>query len=56
MGSTVEVAADGQGGSTARVTYQLTALTPEGEGPLREFAENYQDFLRSWEADIAHHL
>ncbi|MGI5159775.1 SRPBCC family protein [Microbispora sp. CA-102843] len=53
---TVEVDADRQGGSTVRVTYELTALTPEGEGPLHEFAESYRDFLRSWEVDIARHL
>lgn len=53
---TVEVDADGRGGSTVRVTYELTALTPEGQGPLREFAESYGDFLRSWEVDIARHL
>jgi hypothetical protein len=53
---TVEVDADGQGGSTVRVTYELTALTPEGRGPLREFAGGYRDFLRSWEVDIARHL
>ncbi|RVX46730.1 hypothetical protein EDD27_9631 [Nonomuraea polychroma] len=53
---TVEVSGDGQGGSTVRVTYELTALTPEGEGPLREFAVGYPDFLRSWEAEISRHL
>ncbi|MEV0824873.1 SRPBCC family protein [Nonomuraea rubra] len=53
---TVEVDADGQGGSTVQVTYELTALTPQGQGPLREFAGSYRDFLRSWEVDIARHL
>lgn len=53
---TVEVGGDGRGGSTVRVTYELTALTPEGEGPLREFAGRYPDFLRSWEEEIARHL
>ncbi|MFI6387138.1 SRPBCC family protein [Nonomuraea sp. NPDC050540] len=53
---TVEVDADGQGGSTVRVTYGLTALTAEGQAPLREFAERYPDFLRSWEVEIARHL
>ncbi|MFI0420896.1 SRPBCC family protein [Spongiactinospora sp. 9N601] len=53
---TVELDADGRGGSTVQVTYELTALTPEGQGPLREFAEGYRDFLRSWEMDIARHL
>jgi hypothetical protein len=53
---TVEVSGDGRGGSTVRVTYELTALTPEGEKPLREFAERYPDFLRSWEAEIFRHL
>ncbi|MGP3919769.1 SRPBCC family protein [Nonomuraea sp. 10N515B] len=53
---TVEVDADGQGGSTVQVTYGLTALTPEGQGPLREFAERYPDFLQSWEEEIARHL
>ncbi|GAA2319657.1 hypothetical protein GCM10010149_85470 [Nonomuraea roseoviolacea subsp. roseoviolacea] len=53
---TVEVDADGQGGSTVRVTYALTALTPESEEPLHEFAERYPDFLQSWEEEIARHL
>ncbi|MFI9557760.1 SRPBCC family protein [Nonomuraea endophytica] len=53
---TVEVDADGQSGSTVRVTYGLTALTPEGQGPLREFAEHYPDFLQSWGVEIARHL
>ncbi|SDM15591.1 SRPBCC family protein [Nonomuraea jiangxiensis] len=53
---TVEVSGDGQGGSTVLVTYELTALTPEGEGPLREFAGHYPGFLRSWETEISRHL
>ncbi|UBU18531.1 SRPBCC family protein [Nonomuraea gerenzanensis] len=53
---TVEVDADGRGGSTVAVTYELTALTPAGQEPLREFAEGYAGFLRSWEVDLARHL
>ncbi|MCK2215584.1 hypothetical protein MF672_017580 [Actinomadura sp. ATCC 31491] len=53
---TVELDPDEHGGTTVRVTYELTALTPDERGPLREFAERYPDFLRSWEQDIARHL
>ncbi|MEV1243816.1 hypothetical protein ACIBO2_13055 [Nonomuraea sp. NPDC050022] len=41
------------GGSAVRVTYELTALSPEGERELREFADGYPAFLASWERDIA---
>ncbi|MEV0387842.1 hypothetical protein [Nonomuraea sp. NPDC050643] len=50
---TVEVSGDGHGGSEVGVTYELTALSPEGEEELREFAAGYADFLGSWEAAIA---
>ncbi|NRQ36794.1 SRPBCC family protein [Nonomuraea sp. NN258] len=50
---TVTVLANGRGGSTAEVTYRLTALSPEGERELNEFADEYQDFLKSWEEAIA---
>ncbi|WP_276617407.1 hypothetical protein [Nonomuraea zeae] len=38
------------------MTYELTALSPEGERTLREFAAGYAAFLASWEQAIAHHL
>ncbi|KAB2347490.1 SRPBCC family protein [Actinomadura rudentiformis] len=49
---TVELS-EREGGSSVRVTYALTALSPEGERELREFAAGYPEFLRSWEAAIA---
>jgi hypothetical protein len=52
---TVELAEDGRGGSVVDVTYELTALSPEGERTLREFAAGYAAFLASWEEDIARH-
>ncbi|SEG99933.1 hypothetical protein SAMN05444920_114209 [Nonomuraea solani] len=50
---TVEVSADDRGGSDVGVTYELTALSPEGEEELREFADGYAGFLGSWEEAIA---
>lgn len=49
---TVELA-EREGGSSVRVTYALTALSPDGERELREFAAGYPEFLCSWEAAIA---
>ncbi|MFI7706475.1 hypothetical protein [Nonomuraea sp. NPDC049480] len=53
---TVEVGGDGERGSTVQVTYELTALSPEGERTLREFADGYPAYLASWEAAVTRHL
>jgi hypothetical protein len=50
---TVELAGDGDGGSTATVTYRLTALTEAGREHLGRFAAGYEDYLREWEVAIA---
>lgn len=51
---TVTVALDAAAaGSTAQVTYQLTALTIQARAALAEFAAGYPAFLRSWEEAIA---
>jgi hypothetical protein len=42
--------------SEVEVTYRLTALTDEGAGRLREFAEGYQAYLRSWQDAISARL
>ena len=49
---TVDLAA-GDGGTTATVTYRLTALTPAGREHLARFAAGYDDYLREWEEAIA---
>jgi hypothetical protein len=38
--------------SEAEVTYQLTALTPAASHKLREFADGYAAYLRSWQDAI----
>lgn len=52
---TVSVTLDdnADGGSTVEVTYVLTALSPDGERQLAEFAAGYTDFLTSWESAIS---
>jgi hypothetical protein len=42
-----------EGGSEVEVVYELTPLSETGEHDLEQFAENYGDFLRSWEDEIA---
>ncbi|WP_336206265.1 hypothetical protein [Nonomuraea sp. LPB2021202275-12-8] len=53
---TVTVSDDTRGGATAQVTYELTALSPQGARELRGFADGYPDLLRSWEEAIAAEL
>jgi hypothetical protein len=48
---TVTVRPDGQH-SEAEVTYHLTALTDHAADHLREFADGYPAYLRSWEDAI----
>ena len=40
-------------GSEVEVVYELTPLSEAGEHDLEQFAENYGDFLRSWQDEIA---
>jgi hypothetical protein len=44
------------GGTVARVTYDLTALSPAGQEYLAEFEPGYAEMLASWERDIAQAL
>jgi hypothetical protein len=45
---------DGAGGRSAvEVTYALTALSPDGDRQLKEFAAGFPDYLKSWESAIA---
>jgi len=39
--------------TTATVSYDLTALTPEANADLDEFAANYPRFLDHWQRSIA---
>jgi hypothetical protein len=41
------------GTTTARVTYDITALNDQGAGQLREFAAGYDEYLRPWQNAIA---
>lgn len=41
------------GGSEVEVVYELTPLSETGEHDIEQFAENYGDFLRSWQDEIA---
>lgn len=52
---TVSVALEdaGDGSSNVAVTYAMTALSPDGDRQLKEFATGYPDFLRSWESAIS---
>jgi hypothetical protein len=40
-------------GTTAAVSYDLTALTPEANAELGRFAADYPQFLAHWERAIA---
>jgi Polyketide cyclase / dehydrase and lipid transport len=42
-----------EGGSEVEVVYELTPLSEAGEHDLVQFAENYGDFMRSWQDEIA---
>jgi hypothetical protein len=51
---TVTVRCRPEGDATiAEVTYDLTALTPDGDTRLRHFAADYAAFLAEWERAIA---
>jgi hypothetical protein len=44
---------DGPEATCAEVTYDLTALTDEGEAALQEFAAGYDDYLGEWEKALS---
>jgi hypothetical protein len=54
----VEVScAGGQaGGTLARVTFALTALSPAGREKLGGFQRGFAELMKSWERDIARAL
>jgi hypothetical protein len=43
-------------GAEVTVTYHLTALTPDGDHWLSDFAAHYPDMMRSWSAAIGDFL
>ncbi|HET7566772.1 MAG TPA: SRPBCC family protein [Gaiellaceae bacterium] len=47
---------DGAGGTTATVEYDLTALRPEANAALDEFAAGYEAYLAHWRHAIQHAL
>ncbi|HZA39933.1 MAG TPA: SRPBCC family protein [Actinomycetota bacterium] len=48
----VECEAASDNATFVTVSYQLTALTPEGNSALDDFAEGYGDFLEQWRQSI----
>ena len=40
--------------TSVTVSYELTALMPESNDALDEFADNYEDFLEDWRRSIQH--
>jgi hypothetical protein len=52
---TVTVSPSGEG-SEVKVTYRLTALTGAAEGRLRDFADGYTAYLRSWQDAISRRI
>jgi hypothetical protein len=40
------------GTTTANVTYDMTALTDDGDARLHQFAAHYQEFLAHWQSAI----
>jgi hypothetical protein len=51
-GTVTVTIADAGDHSEVEVTYQLTALTPAAGHKLREFADGYPAYLRSWQDAI----
>jgi hypothetical protein len=49
---TVRLTAAGDG-SEVEVTYRLTALSDAAGSKLADFADGYDDYLRSWQDAIA---
>ena len=49
----MRVESDGNGGSIAHVTYELTGLTDTGNEMLKEFDEQaYAEMMKTWEQMI----
>jgi polyketide cyclase/dehydrase/lipid transport protein len=44
---------DGSGATTARVSYEMTALSDDGDAALHEFAAQYQQYMQHWQDAIA---
>jgi hypothetical protein len=41
-----------EGTTTAHVTYDITALSDDGDASLHEFAANYQEYMKHWQDAI----
>ncbi|WP_353813361.1 SRPBCC family protein [Agromyces sp. SYSU T00266] len=48
--------ADADDGCLVRVTYDLTALTPDAGADLARFADGYTDYLGEWRTTILDHV
>jgi hypothetical protein len=49
----VDVVSSDASSTRVRVTYDLTALTPDGEAWLESFENDYEDMIASWGTEIA---
>ena len=53
----IALAGDGDGGTSAEVSYTYTSVGPEGDAFLEEFTEAwYRDFMERWERTLNHYL
>jgi hypothetical protein len=54
---TVRIAADGDAGCTADITYAYTALSDHGKRAVGEFTEeHFVNFMKTWELELNHYL
>ena len=44
---------NGDGTTTAHVTYDMTALSDDGDASLHEFVAHYQGYMRHWQEAIS---
>lgn len=53
----IQLQAAREGGATATITYQYTALSPTGEAFVRGFTEDaYAMFMQQWKRQLNHYL
>ena len=52
----VDVIADGEGRSKARVRYRMTSLSSAGDNFVRELGESFDDFMGEWAEAVQRHI
>jgi hypothetical protein len=53
----IALAARGDSGTSARISYELTSLGSDGDAFLQEFTEQwYENFMQGWESAMNHYL